>query len=78
MDGSEDALKHAVGFLLECSLVPLYEGQRLWRENIERMESNGFMLWAIQKGFTDKTTGRTLQINAIFLRDAELPNQESP
>jgi hypothetical protein len=54
---------------LELSLVPLYEGQRLWRDVIDRMEAEDFSLWAIQKGFTDSRTGRSLQVDAIFLRE---------
>jgi hypothetical protein len=50
------------------SLVHLYEGQRLWKEIIDRLEAHGFMLWAIQKGFTDPRTGQTLQIDGIFIR----------
>ena len=68
LDGATKTLKRAQGVLLELSLVPLYEGQRLWREIIERMENEGFTLWAIQKGFTDPRTGRSLQVDAIFLR----------
>jgi hypothetical protein len=50
------------------SLVSLYEGQRLWRDLIERMETTGFTLWAIQTGFVDPRNGRTLQVDGIFLR----------
>jgi FkbM family methyltransferase len=68
LDGATETLKRAQGVLLELSLVPLYDGQRLWREIIERMEKEGFTLWAIQKGFTDPRTGRSLQVDGIFLR----------
>jgi FkbM family methyltransferase len=68
LDGASETLKRAQGVLLELSLVPLYEGQRLWREIIDRMEKGGFTLWAIQKGFTDVRTGRSLQVDGIFLR----------
>lgn len=68
LNGAKDVLNKASGVLCELSLVPLYEGQYLWREIIDRLESCGFVLWSIQKGFTDKTTGRSLQIDAIFLR----------
>ena len=36
---------------------------------IERFEKEGFVLWSIQKAFTDKRNGRTLQIDAVFLRE---------
>jgi FkbM family methyltransferase len=68
LDGAVDTLKCAHGVLVEMSLVPLYDGQRLWRDLLERMEKEGFTLWAIQKGFTDPRTGQTLQVDGIFLR----------
>lgn len=68
LNGGQETLKKARGVLLELSLVPLYEGQKLWQEIIERLNKEGFTLWAIQKGFTDPKTVRTLQIDAIFFR----------
>lgn len=68
LDGASETLNRAQGVSLELSLVPLYEEQRLWLEIIKRMEKEGFTLWAIQKGFTDPRTGRSLQVDAIFLR----------
>ena len=68
LDGALETLKLSHGVLLEMTLVPLYEGQRLWQDVIERMKLHGFALWSIQPGFTDLQTGRTLQVDAIFLR----------
>lgn len=68
LDGATEILKDARGVLLELSLISLYEGQKLWLELIQRMEIEGFTLWAIQKGFTDPRTGRSLQVDGIFLR----------
>ncbi len=68
LDGAPEAIANAQGILCELSLVHLYEGQRLWMDMIERLNSEGFTLWAIQKGFTSPHDGRTLQIDAIFFR----------
>jgi FkbM family methyltransferase len=68
LDGARETLKNAQGVLCELSLVPLYEGQRLWLEIIDRLKSEGFTLWSIQQGFTDPRDGRTLQVDAIFFR----------
>ena len=68
LDGAAETLKRAQGVLLELSLVPLYEGHKLWLEMIQRMADQGFTLWAIQSGFTDPRTGRSLQVDGIFLR----------
>lgn len=69
LDGAMNTLKKSKGILCELSLVPLYEGQNLWKEMIERFEKEGFVLWSIQKAFTDKRNGRTLQMDAVFLRE---------
>ncbi|MFT5663258.1 MAG: FkbM family methyltransferase [Gammaproteobacteria bacterium] len=68
LDGAPEALKNANGILCELSLAPLYEGQKLWRDIIDRLESEGFILWAVLKGFTDYRNGRSLQVDAVFLR----------
>lgn len=68
LDGAKFTLQLSQGVMLEMSLVGLYEKQHLWTELIERMQAAGFTLWAIQKGFTDPKTGRTLQMDGIFLR----------
>jgi FkbM family methyltransferase len=69
LDGAINTLKKAKGILCELSLVPLYEGQHLWKEIIERFEKEGFVLWSLHKAFTDKRNGRTLQMDAVFLRE---------
>lgn len=69
LEGANDTLCRSRGVILELSLVALYEGQRPWRDVIDRMEAEGFSLWAIQKVFTDSRTGRSLQVDAIFLRE---------
>ena len=72
LDGARDSLKSARGVLCELSLVPLYHGQRLWRDIIDRLDQHGFMLWALQKQFTDLSTGQSLQMDGIFVRKTEL------
>lgn len=69
LDGATDTLRLSRGVMLELSLLPLYDNQRLWREIVDRMESEGLTLWAIQEGFIDPRSGRTLQVDAIFLRE---------
>jgi FkbM family methyltransferase len=73
LDGASETLKLAKGLLCELSLVPLYHGQRLWRDIIGRLEAEGFVLWALQKGFTDPRTGQSLQMDGIFLRKSSIP-----
>jgi len=68
LNGASESLKLAKGVLCELSLAPLYQGQILWKEIINRLEGLGFVLWSIQQGFTDPRDGRSLQIDAIFLK----------
>lgn len=72
LDGARETLAQVQGVLCELSLVPLYEGQRLWLDVIQRLEQEGFTLWALQKGFTDPRDGRTLQVDAIFFRETKI------
>jgi FkbM family methyltransferase len=68
-DGAEVTLARARGVLCELSLIPLYDGQRLYRDVIARLESLGYRLWAIQEAFSDPRTGQMLQLDAIFMKD---------
>jgi FkbM family methyltransferase len=68
LDGAARTLPRLRGVLCELSLVVLYEGQHLWREMIDRLESEGFTLWNLQPGFADPRNGRMLQIDAVFFR----------
>lgn len=68
LDGALATLPNVRGIQLELSLIPLYEGQRLWQESIERLEAEGFILWALQPAFVDSANGRTLQWDGLFFR----------
>jgi FkbM family methyltransferase len=68
LDGATKILGQVRGIQMELSLVPLYEGQRLWRESIDRLEELGFTLWAVEPVFVDESSGRTLQVDALFFR----------
>jgi FkbM family methyltransferase len=72
LDGARETLKRAQGVLCELSLVPLYHEQRLWRDIVDRLDQQGFMLWALQKGFANPKTGQSLQMDGIFIRKTEL------
>jgi len=69
LDGARETLPNVRGVLVELSLVPLYEGQHLWREVINRLEAEGFTLWAFKPVFSDQATGRTLQVDGVFYRN---------
>lgn len=77
LDGAPQLLKQAVALQLELSLVPLYAGQRLWRDYVERLDGEGFQLYSAYPAFTDDRTGQTLQWDAIFVRTLALPSSQA-
>jgi FkbM family methyltransferase len=68
LNGAIETIPKVRGIQMELSLVPLYEGQKLWMESIERLGSMGFNLWAFEPVFVDHRDGRTLQVDATFFR----------
>lgn len=68
LDGAPETLSKAQGVLCELSLIPLYDGQMMWRD-IVNYDANGFGIWALQQGFTNPSTGQCLQMDPIFLQN---------
>lgn len=68
LTGANRVLDRFVGVQLEMSLIPLYEGQCLFSEMIDRLQSAGFELWAIRQAFVDESNGRLLQVDATWFR----------
>ena len=69
LQGAERFLARVAGIQLELSLVPLYDGERLFHPMLHDLEERGFELWSLVPGFVDPDTGRLLQVDAIFFRD---------
>lgn len=68
LKGSGALLDRVNGLQLELSLVPLYDGQILYREIIEWLDNKGFELWNVMPGFVDTRSGRMLQMDGVFFR----------
>lgn len=68
LDGAKGMLKNVHGVLIEMSLIPLYDGQKLWQDIIKRLEAEGFTLWSLQPAFEDLENSRTLQLDGLFFR----------
>lgn len=66
--GAERLLPQVSGLQLELSLHPLYEGEPLFREVIDTVESLGFALHDLNPCFSDDATGRTYQVDGVFFR----------
>lgn len=69
LEGAKNTLHLVNGVIVELSLVPLYDGQRLWKDIINKLENEGFTLWALQEVFTDPNTGQSLQFDGIFIKN---------
>lgn len=74
------ALSGAAGILprvrlIECelSLVPLYRGQPLYPEMLDLLAGLGFSLVSQSEGMVDPSSGRLMQIDAVFVRDGTGP-----
>lgn len=68
IQGAKEVLKKACGVQLELSLVPLYEGQKLFNEMVLELNNQGFELWDIATAFVEPANGRLLQVDATFFR----------
>lgn len=68
LNGAAGLLSEIRGIQLEMSLVPLYQGQALYDELLQRLSSAGFELWNVVPGFSDPKTGRLLQMDGVFFR----------
>lgn len=68
LKGASGILPNIQGIQVELSLVPLYEGQLLFREMIDKLIALGYELYALQSGFTDNQSGRLLQADGIFIK----------
>jgi len=66
--GCELTLPRTVAFELEMSLVELYSGETPFLPMIQEMATRGYCLATLENGFTDSASGRTLQVDGIFVR----------
>lgn len=68
LKGAEEVLKYFKGIMVEVSLTNLYKGQKSWQEVLEFIQSKGFNLWSIDRGFSNKKNGKTLQVDICFFK----------
>lgn len=68
IEGAKNTLAKASGVLIELSAIPLYDGQYLWKECIEKLENDGFILWSLEPIFFDPISGKVLQWDGLFFR----------
>lgn len=73
LDGAGDLLASFAAIQLELSFVPLYTGQQLYPELVDRLAGLGFATYGLDAGFADPDSGRMLQCDGLFVRSDLLP-----
>jgi FkbM family methyltransferase len=68
LDGAGSVLKNCRAIIVEMSLVPLYEGQSLAMELWDYLTTLGFQACDFSPEFRDPQSGRTLQMDGVFVR----------
>lgn len=68
LKGAEKVLNEFKGILVEVSLTNLYEGNKDWLEIIKFIQSKGFSIWSVDRGFSNKNNGKTLQLDLCFFK----------
>jgi FkbM family methyltransferase len=68
LQGARELLPRVQGIQIELSLVPLYEGERLFHPMLHDLEECGYEIWSLLPGFADPRTGRMLQLDAVLFR----------
>ncbi len=68
LEGAKKTLDKFKGILVEVSLVELYEDQKKWQEIVDFVQNFGFKLWSVDRGFTNKINGKTLQMDLCFFK----------
>ena len=68
--GGMSVLNEAPIVEMEMTLTPLYQGQWLIRDALAAMAELGFELALTENIMLDRVSGRSLQINGIFVKSA--------
>ncbi|MGZ8176968.1 FkbM family methyltransferase [Williamsia sp. SKLECPSW1] len=73
LDGAADFIRdRCVGVQLELSLVPMYSEGMSLEDGAAFAAAAGFETVSIFPGFTDLTSGRMLQVDAVYMRPGVL------
>lgn len=66
--GFGSRIREVVGWQIELSVEPLYDGQPVMEEVIAKMRGAGFSLWRILPGLRDPKTLQAFELDGIFFR----------
>jgi hypothetical protein len=70
IEGGKCLLQRAKILIVETSIVPLYEGQPLFRHIFTMLDRQQFTYHGALSQLTSPIDGSVLQADAIFMRDA--------
>lgn len=73
LEGASGIMPAVAGMQIELSAVELYEGQVLMPEMLARLARLGFDLWDMSPVYVEEATGRVLQYDGVFCREATSP-----
>lgn len=68
LDGAQESMSYIHTLQLEMSFVPLYDGEASFQDLYEYVYRLGFRVVFIRPGFCDESSGKLLQMDAIFHR----------
>ena len=68
LDGAQQSLKNISGIHMEISFDNLYIDQPFWKNIINKVESLGFEIWNIERGFENKKNSKILQCDFTFYK----------
>lgn len=66
--GFGSRINEVIGWQIELSVTPFYEGQPKMEEVISCMRDNGFSLWRILPGLRDPSTLQAFELDGIFFK----------
>jgi FkbM family methyltransferase len=69
LEGAEGCFTDIYAIQLELPCVSLYNGEKLFDEMKDFIESKGFYLSSLENGLADPKNGKLLEVEAIFLRE---------
>lgn len=68
LEGAKKSLEKLKAIQVEMSFEELYEGEMLYREMIDFLAQNGFVLCVLKNGFHNVKTGKLLQADGLFFK----------
>lgn len=68
LSGASQSLPNIQGVELEMSLMPLYQGEKLFYELDNEMKTLGFTLMSLEPVFFSSKTHQVMQLNGIYFR----------